>query len=442
MLANHPHNSIVQPETYTNDQNDSFLSGDTVVENALQKNVNMLLDKNDKTEKSDEQRNSYSATTKRSRKSKDRQVLVGTGMENKTDPEEPNEFNDFGASPRPKRDPRVPIKTYKWEDIKRSRSKGGYPWTYLYKEPYDEELDPEPYTMEGMRKSKSSSTMGKSDIEISEVTESGNHTPVEIGDLPEKSDDLQIITEPDDHSIKCSSSSVVIEECDANNKEKRSPGMFFLDSAESSDDISQYLDKEDHGPADKKSNDCEMDTNTESDNKDEPQNRKRKLSAESSYSRISQTKSAILKKIKDAKAKIKVPKMSFPTSKLKKPLPKKKSNSPPETKKETVKSNISSKNIKPLYIYIPLKPPQGQTDEFSHLEYDTENSKKELKIKPASFRDLVKNIKHLQDVKDIEEEAEEGTDTKEEGDIQNGANAQEEFQEMKLSDDEGDIAME
>ncbi|KAG5887841.1 hypothetical protein JTB14_024324 [Gonioctena quinquepunctata] len=101
MLANHPHNSIVvQPEIYTNDQNDSFLSGDTVVENALQKNVNMLLNKNDKTKKSDEQRNSYSAVTKRSRKSRDRQVLVGTGMENKTDPDEPNEFDDFGASPR------------------------------------------------------------------------------------------------------------------------------------------------------------------------------------------------------------------------------------------------------------------------------------------------------------------------------------------------------
>ncbi|KAG5875487.1 hypothetical protein JTB14_019581 [Gonioctena quinquepunctata] len=57
MLANHPHNSIVvQPEIYTNDQNDSFLSGDSVVENALQKNVNMLLHKNDKTKKSDEQR--------------------------------------------------------------------------------------------------------------------------------------------------------------------------------------------------------------------------------------------------------------------------------------------------------------------------------------------------------------------------------------------------
>ncbi|KAG5876533.1 hypothetical protein JTB14_033729 [Gonioctena quinquepunctata] len=95
MLANHP-----QPEMHMNDQNDSFLSGDTVVENALQKNVNILLDKNDKTEKSDEQRNSYSAATKRSRKSRDRKVLVGTGMENKTDPNEPNEFDDFGASPR------------------------------------------------------------------------------------------------------------------------------------------------------------------------------------------------------------------------------------------------------------------------------------------------------------------------------------------------------
>ncbi|KAG5864201.1 hypothetical protein JTB14_008834 [Gonioctena quinquepunctata] len=99
MLAKH-NSIVVQPEIYTNDQNDSFLSGDTVVENALLKNVNMLLNKNDKTKKSDEQRNSYSAATKRSRKSRDRQVLVGAGMENKTDPDEPNEFDDFGASPR------------------------------------------------------------------------------------------------------------------------------------------------------------------------------------------------------------------------------------------------------------------------------------------------------------------------------------------------------
>lgn len=31
--------------------------------------------------------------------------------------------------------PPVPIKTYQWEDVKRARQQGGYPWTYLDKEP-------------------------------------------------------------------------------------------------------------------------------------------------------------------------------------------------------------------------------------------------------------------------------------------------------------------
>nr|XP_023014427.1 titin [Leptinotarsa decemlineata] len=305
-----------------------------------------------------------------------------------------------------KRDPRVPIKTYKWEDVKRSRSKGGYPWTYLYKEPFDEELDPEPYTMEGMRKSKSSSTMGKSDVEISEVMDTDTNPHAE--EPHEKSDELQIITEPDEHSIKRSNSSLVIEECDGNDKDKQSPGIFFLESAESSDDISQYLDKEDRSPTGKRKNqETPMEVTMAEEKEEEPQTRKRKLSAESSYSRISQTKSAILKKIKDTKAKIKVPKISFPTSKLKKSPPKKKTNTPPETKKE-IKKNNTPQNTKPLYIHIPLKPLPGEEDEFSHLELGSDQTKKHQPKKPGSFKDLVKNLKQLKDVKNdsIKEEME------------------------------------
>ena len=33
--------------------------------------------------------------------------------------------------------PPVPIKTYRWEDLRRARARGGYPWTHLDKPPLD-----------------------------------------------------------------------------------------------------------------------------------------------------------------------------------------------------------------------------------------------------------------------------------------------------------------
>ncbi|PSN33550.1 hypothetical protein C0J52_21022 [Blattella germanica] len=33
--------------------------------------------------------------------------------------------------------PPVPIKTYRWEDLRRARVRGGYPWTHLDKPPMD-----------------------------------------------------------------------------------------------------------------------------------------------------------------------------------------------------------------------------------------------------------------------------------------------------------------
>lgn len=33
--------------------------------------------------------------------------------------------------------PPVPIKTYRWEDLRRARIRGGYPWTHLDKPPLD-----------------------------------------------------------------------------------------------------------------------------------------------------------------------------------------------------------------------------------------------------------------------------------------------------------------
>lgn len=35
--------------------------------------------------------------------------------------------------------PPVPLKTYQWEDIRRQKLEGRYPWTHLYKPPFDDE---------------------------------------------------------------------------------------------------------------------------------------------------------------------------------------------------------------------------------------------------------------------------------------------------------------
>ncbi|XP_055688515.1 uncharacterized protein LOC129793017 isoform X2 [Lutzomyia longipalpis] len=39
--------------------------------------------------------------------------------------------------------PPVPIKTYRWEDVRRAKQQGGYPWTHLYKEPLGPDDEPE-----------------------------------------------------------------------------------------------------------------------------------------------------------------------------------------------------------------------------------------------------------------------------------------------------------
>lgn len=75
---------------------------------------------------------------------------------------------------------------------------------------------------------------------MTESDREGSITP----DVDKIDTTLQIITEPDDHSIKNSASSVVIEECDVSEREHKRP-EFILDSAESSESVSQYLDKDD-----------------------------------------------------------------------------------------------------------------------------------------------------------------------------------------------------
>lgn len=34
--------------------------------------------------------------------------------------------------------PPLPPKTYQWEDIRRQKLEGRYPWTHYYKEPFDD----------------------------------------------------------------------------------------------------------------------------------------------------------------------------------------------------------------------------------------------------------------------------------------------------------------
>ncbi|XP_054732750.1 uncharacterized protein LOC129240786 isoform X1 [Anastrepha obliqua] len=39
--------------------------------------------------------------------------------------------------------PPVPLQTYKWEDLRRAKERGGYPWTHLYKRPLGPDEEPE-----------------------------------------------------------------------------------------------------------------------------------------------------------------------------------------------------------------------------------------------------------------------------------------------------------
>ncbi|CAH1959701.1 unnamed protein product [Acanthoscelides obtectus] len=268
----------------------------------------------------------------------------------------------------------------------------------------------------------------KSYLTISEMTESERDGSLSPEPMEKIDCTLQIVLEPDDESRAASAAnSVVIEEYNGNGTENEKEtekddekeretdtqrgGLFVMDSGESSDDISQYVDKEERTPP-KKEKVEKMEV------EDDSAKRKRKLSAESSYSRISQTKSAIIRKLKQTKDKIKVPKVpkiSLPVSKIKRPVPKKSKSSPPTVKKETQKSTIPSPktNQTPEYIHIPLKPPPGETDEFSHLEFEPKDAPKKEEKKAGSFKALIKNIKQLQEL-EAQQDAKKGLDFKEE----------------------------
>lgn len=285
--------------------------------------------------------------------------------------------------------PRVPIQTYRWEDLRKSRIKGGYPWTYLYKEPYDGEPHPEHYTMEEFRRSKSSTTLGRRDT--LEIEELANTSSSERGSVD------PIITEAATPEPQ-------------QKARPRDASIVTLESAESSDNISQYLDKEEkenlapnpENPEESPTKLLEPEFAEQGTSKDEASRnerakseepkRKRKFSIDSSYSRISLSKLGVMKKLRDAKEKIKVPRLSFRS--LRRPKKETKLNEE-ETKQEAKETTEKPKKAKkkdslkqtepqkPVYIHIPLKPPPGETDEFSYLEFD----ETQTKPKPSTIQE-------------------------------------------------------
>lgn len=314
--------------------------------------------------------------------------------------------------------PPVPIKTYEWEDLRRSRRKGGYPWTHIYKEPFLEEEDPEDYTMDAFRRSrsKSNSTLGKSDagVVIEDVTDVENDG-----------------TKWEEEEEKAKSESVI-----------------ELADSSGDDNVSQYLDKEivTSGKSDCLSSIEEVDkpecSKLNQILEDEPETggrrvrakseepkRKRKHSVESSYSRISLSRLGMMKRLKEAKEKIKLPKLpklpSFKKSdkpdlknvkdgedamvakelkdskskdstlkllkskdskskeikpkESKSKIAKSKDSMTKDSKKETKIKQQEQEEAKPVYIHIPLKPPPGETDEFSKYAMEVDETMAEKK---------------------------------------------------------------
>ncbi|KAK4877146.1 hypothetical protein RN001_009652 [Aquatica leii] len=217
--------------------------------------------------------------------------------------------------------PRLPIKTYHWEDVRRSRKRGAYPWTHLTKPPYDEEADPEEYTMDAFRRSRSSSTVGKSDMQ-------------EITDIEEEFE----------FDSKIRESNPELEEKENIPAEQVEP---------------KNLDR------------ITINPNNKDRAKSEEPTKKRKLSVDSSYSRISLPKLRLMEKLKNAKDKFKVPKLT------KRPRPhelhskeiKKEKPATSTTRKDKAQAPLN--NNSPVYIHIPLKPPPGETDEFSKYEFES-----------------------------------------------------------------------
>lgn len=303
----------------------------------------------------------------------------------------------FSPSALARKPPKVPIPTYRWEDVRRSKLQGGYPWTHLYKAPFGEEPHPERYTMEEFRRSKSSSTLARPntlDIQVKASFEIRCPISSEFQELPNGTPSERGSTEP-----------IITEAVTPDVPPKIHVGgrdsvvsVQTLESAESSDNVSQYLEKEREETKEEPKVE-QMQTEelvagrTERAKSEEPK-RKRKLSIESSYSRISLSKLAFLKKMRDAKEKVKIPKLSFRRHKNDPESQKKAEQEKLEKeKKKKEKRREEHERLhpdKPVYIHIPLKPPPGETDEFSYLEFEEKKpapstSKQDEQQPPASL---------------------------------------------------------
>ncbi|KAL3285038.1 hypothetical protein HHI36_019165 [Cryptolaemus montrouzieri] len=269
-----------------------------------------------------------------------------------------------------KKVPRVPIKTYKWEDVRRSRRRGGYPWTHLYKEAFNE-VDPKDFDMEGLRKNKTSTASSASDsLDIKEITE----------------DDVEGLKNIDSSYVVIESPILLGGQIEEASKDQE----ILIESADSSDNISQYLDKEERGPQQLESTETltlptsstpetEKERTLERAKSEEPK-RKRKLSIESNYSRISLSKLGVMKRLREAKEKIKLPKFGG-TSKPEK----KKEVKTEETKIKEWLPKVSN-NENPVYIHIPLKPPKGEKDDFSHLEFEGKKLQESPSLPPPDVQ--------------------------------------------------------
>ncbi|XP_022907852.2 myb-like protein X isoform X2 [Onthophagus taurus] len=258
--------------------------------------------------------------------------------------------------------PPVPIKTYKWEDVRRAKLRGHYPYTHLTKDHFDEDIDLNEFKMDTKEKIKKSS----SGVEIQEIEE----TVIS----PDKKPEVIITSEDKEQLIT-----------EKNHQESEG----IVESADSSadDNISQYLEKDDkvmiveddkvdeEKPSTSKNVDSsdrlkvEEEDNRANRAKSEEPKRKRKLSIESAYSRISLPKFGVLKKLRAAKDKIK---LTFSKSEPKLNEKNEKKDKKEKSSKDVLKQSVEPKiaNDKPVYIHIPLKPPPGQTDEFSYLEFE------------------------------------------------------------------------
>ncbi|XP_070136505.1 trichohyalin isoform X6 [Drosophila bipectinata] len=114
--------------------------------------------------------------------------------------------------------PPVPLQTYRWEDLRRAKERGGYPWTHLYKRPLGPDEQPEIVLL--LRKSQELRFRSESPKSLKKVRYDEQvlvkETERYIQDL---SEDEAVATTTDDDSSSESSDSETESERDRNNED-------------------------------------------------------------------------------------------------------------------------------------------------------------------------------------------------------------------------------